>query len=615
MKQLLSAAMCAAVLVSLLLFPAQAAGAPDTALRAAAQMGIISQNQAGLDLPVKRGEFAKMLVTASPLKGTVSPAANASPYRDVPFTHGCASYIKTAVQKGWLSGYLDGSFRPEKPVTAAEAASGVLALLGYGPDDFSGSYPEGQMALYSSLGLSGGIRAGASDFLTWRDCAALFYNLLDVKMKDGDRSYAEVLGYKLNKDGRADIEAMLHTKTEGPFVVPSSGVNSVLPFTPAAVYRNDAPADIKALQTWDVLYYAKESQTVWAYSRRVSGTLEKVAPSREAPESITVAGVEYKLTGDAVKNQLGVSGGLSIGSVVTLLMGRGGEAAAVYTSADLSTQIIGMVTASGSASYTAANGTGYEAPAITLFGVDGQKYVVRSDKKYNQGSLVRVSFTTEGTKVSSLSRNNAVSGKASHAAGKIGQSPVAADVQIIDITDKTAVKVYFSRLNGVVLSRENVLYSEKNADGEITTLILKAVTGDSYAYGLVRSVQERNEEMDLSGTYRVLVNGQEATYSLSGRLLSAQKGPARFELMDGQLKGIRRLYERKTVDSITGMTLKAGGETHTIWDNASAYVYTDQQYRMVDRNELDPARYNIRAYYDAPDNQGGRVRVLIATPK
>ena len=240
---------------------------------------------------------------------------------------------------------------------------------------------------------------------------------------------------------------------------------------------------------------------------------------------------------------------------------------------------------------------------------------MQSGKTYPAGSLVRVSFTAEGTQVSALSRNNAVSGKVSYAAGKIGQIPVAADAQMIDIAGKTAIKVYLSRLNGVVLSDENVFYSEKNADGEITTLILNAVTGDSYAYGRVRSVQEQSEGMDLSGTYQVSVNGRETTYSLSGKLLSAQIGPARIELRDGQLSGIRKLSERSAVDGITGMTLQAGGETHTLWDNASAYIYTGRQYRMADRNELDPALYRISAYYDAPDNQGGRVRILIATPR
>ena len=67
--------------------------------------------------------------------------------RDRPYTHWAAGYIKTAVQQGWLTGYLDGSFRPDKTVTLEEAATGVLKLLGYTTEDFSGSYPYGQLAL------------------------------------------------------------------------------------------------------------------------------------------------------------------------------------------------------------------------------------------------------------------------------------------------------------------------------------------------------------------------------------------------------------------------------------------------------------------------------------
>lgn len=612
MKQIFSAALCVALLFSLLLFPAQAAGDAATVRRVAAEMGIAPAGQADLNLPVSRGEFAKLLVTASTLKGTVSPAGNASPYKDVPFTHAYASYIKTTVQKGWLSGYLDGAFRPEEPVTAAEAAAAVLAMLGYGSKDFSGSFPEGQMALYSALGLGEGIGAGAHDFLTWNDCGNLFYNLLNVKTKDGERKYAELLGYKLNKDGKPDVDAILNTTTEGPVVVPAGGWRSVLSFTPSTVYRNDAQADILSLQQWDVLYYSKGKQTAWAYARRVSGTLEKVVPNREAPESVTVAGVEYKLTGGTVKNQLGVSGGLTIGSVITLLIGREGEAAAAYAAAALSTQIIGVVTEYGTGAYKAANGSVYDAPTLTLTGVDGQRYTVQTAQKLHVGSLVRVSYTAEGARVSSLNRNSAVLGKVNNEAGKIGQIPVAADIKILDTSDKSAAKVYLSRLDRMTLSEKDVLYSEKNSAGEVSVLVLKEVTGDDYGYGLVLSAREQSEDMSLSGTYRVLVDGQETTHSLSGKLLSAKLGPARILLKDGQLSGVRALSELKSVDSITGMTLQAGGEAHTVWDKATAYIYKSQQYRKVDRNELDPALYNIRAYYDAPDSQGGRVRILIA---
>ena len=117
MKHFLSAALCAVFLLSFLLLPAQAAGDATTVHAVAVELGVLPDGQSDPSRPVTRGEFSKMLVTASTLKGTVSPAGNASPYKDVPYTHPYASYIKTAVQKGWLSGYLDGAFRPDKTVT------------------------------------------------------------------------------------------------------------------------------------------------------------------------------------------------------------------------------------------------------------------------------------------------------------------------------------------------------------------------------------------------------------------------------------------------------------------------------------------------------------------
>lgn len=615
MKRMLSAVLCAATALTLLVLPAQAAEAPEMVRRVAVEMGVMDAGEANFTRPVTRGEFAKMLVSASARKGTVSPTGNASPYRDVPYTHAYASYIKTAVQEGWMTGYLDGTFHPGQAVTAAEGATALLALLGYGSGDFSGGYPDGQMALAQSLGLCDGVHAAALSGLTLSDCTYLFYNLLGAKAKGGDKKYAEVAGYKVDKDGKPDVGAMLQPATEGPFVVPAGGAQGMLPFTPAAVYRNDTAADADAIQPWDVIYYAKGSRTVWAYARKVSGTYEKAAPDKEAPEAVTVSGTEYKVGGAAAKSQLGTGSGLPIGSVVTLLLGRGGEVAAAYAAESLSTEIIGVVTAAGTSPYTSANGAPYEAATVTVLGLDGQSYTVKAAQKRSVGSLVRVSFPSGGVKIESLRQNQAVIGKVSDKGRRVGQSPAAPDIRILDVADGAAAKVYLSRLDGLTLRSEDVLYSEKNAAGEVSALILKGVTGDQYRYGVVLSAKEENDGQSLRAAYRVLVNGETTAYSLADRVLGAKPGPARIETQDGQLKRIVQLGKVDRVDSISGVTLKGAGETHTIWDNATAYIYKDQQYHKADRNELDPAVYNMKAYYDAPDSEGGRIRIIVATPR
>ena len=122
-------------------------------VRAAGIMVGDASGNMNLDKTVTRAEYAKMLVAASTYKDKVSGVSNSSPFSDVPYTHWAAGYIKTAVAQGWLTGYLDGSYKPDNTVTLEEAATGALKLLGYTTEDFSGSYPYGQLALYESLGL------------------------------------------------------------------------------------------------------------------------------------------------------------------------------------------------------------------------------------------------------------------------------------------------------------------------------------------------------------------------------------------------------------------------------------------------------------------------------
>ena len=129
-------------------------------------------------------------------------------FKDVPYTHWAAGYIKTAVQQGWISGYLDGSYKPNRTVTLEEAATGVLKLLGYTTSDFSGSYPNAQLALYKSLNLNTRITASQGSSMTRRNMMYLFYNLLNTKTKDG-RVYAQTLGYKLNSSDEIDYLSVI----------------------------------------------------------------------------------------------------------------------------------------------------------------------------------------------------------------------------------------------------------------------------------------------------------------------------------------------------------------------------------------------------------------------
>ncbi len=84
------------------------------------------------DANVSRAEIIKIVLEAAG-DGQIALAgasASAVVYTDVPATHTLAPYILLAASRGSISGYGDGSFRPDAQVTRAEAAKIVANVLG-----------------------------------------------------------------------------------------------------------------------------------------------------------------------------------------------------------------------------------------------------------------------------------------------------------------------------------------------------------------------------------------------------------------------------------------------------------------------------------------------------
>lgn len=220
-----------------------------------------------LERAVTRAEFTKMAVSESPYKDSVGETAATDPYPDVPRSHWCAPYIRTAVDMGLVQGDLEGYFHPQEDISLAEGVTEALRLLGYTDGDFSGPWPAGQMALYRALDLDEGVLAQSSeDTLTRRDCLHLFYNLLTVSTKTGG-AYIQSLGHTLNQDGEVDISQLFEVEREGPVALTGQWEDS-LPFDPAdaLIYRDDDRATLDDLREYDLLYWAKDQAILFAYA-------------------------------------------------------------------------------------------------------------------------------------------------------------------------------------------------------------------------------------------------------------------------------------------------------------------------------------------------------------
>ena len=250
-KRFLAFLLAVCVAVSMLVLPASAVGS-NAAVQTATALGGLTAGQAGsLGAPLTRGQAARLLTAFSAYRDTTTAQGRTGRlYSDVDSDSPYAVYIRTAVQNGWMTGYSDGSFRPDNTVTLEEACTMALRLLGYDVAKLGGTFPTAQLSKAGALGLRNEINARQGETLTLEQGTMLFYNALTA-MNGSGQVYASTLGFAVN-NGQVDISSVLLDNVKGPFVADAS---TVLPFAPAAIYRNDEVTTSAALSSYDVYYY------------------------------------------------------------------------------------------------------------------------------------------------------------------------------------------------------------------------------------------------------------------------------------------------------------------------------------------------------------------------
>ena len=475
-KRILSLLLALCTACTLLVMPASA-GSANTAVQAAVMLGGADSGQ-DTAAALTRSQLARLLAAFSPYRESAASAG--SLFADVGGTDAAAPAIRTAVSQGWMSGYSDGSFRPDQAVTLEEGCSAVLKLLGYDVTALSGSFPDAQLNKARELGLRDGIAAQPGEALTFAEGAQMLYNALSAPTAGGE-VYGSTLGFTVT-DGQVDVSSVLMEKVEGPFV---SDGNTQLPFAPEAVYRNEEAAASAELGQYDVYYYNENARTLWIYTRKAAGRITAVAPSAAAPTSVTVAGVEYAIGTSEAASALSSLNGGGVGQVVTLLLGMDDEVVRVLTGTEADQVFYGVVQSSAR-SLTETNGADV-LQKVAVACTDGVTRTVNVDKSlsFPAGWLVEITVDENGESIRTLGEKQ-TAGTFSADGAALGDTPLAADVEILDTTGEgMAGTVRPSRLAGVTLAGDDVRYYTTNENGEIDRLVLDNVTGDLWTYGVL----------------------------------------------------------------------------------------------------------------------------------
>lgn len=595
----------------------------DTATMLLSSMGVISADSSGsynLSKTVTRAEFAKMIVMASTYKDLVQTASYSSPYKDVPAKNWAAPYIRIAVSKGLMSGYSDGTFRPNGSVTLEQAVNSTLKLLGYSQSDFVGAFPYAQMNLYSSNGLSENIVGGIGTLMTKGDAANLLYNLMGTTMKDGSKTYAESLGYALNASGEVDYAGVISSNMNGPYTVKSDSWASELGMNASSltVYKNGSVVTASEVETYDILYYSQSRGTVWIYDDRVTGVYEKASPSQNAVTSVIVSGTEYQLESSAAFSALSSTGNLKIGSAVTLLLGKNGGVADAVASTVLNESVLVYVTETGSKTYENAGGSQYTSLYMKGIKPNGSEIEYAIDQKWIEvGDLLKISFDADGgMQISTASSGGRVSGTVDADLYTIGTTSIAANATILDTNLGNYATTSMQRLDGVNLTGSQILYYEAGGS-QVTTLILKDVTGDTAKYGVLTSAKSNSSGMSLSGSYTYLIDGVSSTLSTSGSTLGAHTGPAKFYGENGKISMIKNLTsvgtKIKTFNSAQ-ITVSDDIGIYPVSPDVAVYTNASGTYKVSTLSAALTAfqsKKQVSFFYDKDPKAGGCIRVIV----
>jgi len=587
-------------------------------------LGIMTGDENGdmnLSKTITRAEFTAMLVSASSYKDRISYSSNTSVFKDVSYTYWAAQHIRVAVNAGWISGYIDGTFRPDSAVTLEEAAAMTLKLLGYDSSNLYGAYPTAYLEKFAALGLDDGITATKGEALTREDAMYLFYNLMSAQTASGT-IYGETLGYSLDTSGHVNYTSVISEDIKGPFVIGDTSLSALVPFSiyTASIYRNDAAASISDIEDYDVVYYNSVTKTVWAYSNKVFGLVTAISPNAVSPSAVTVGGNSYTLGTSEAVEKFSSSGEFSTGDTVTLLFGMNGEVVDVVSASAVDFASYGVVLGKTTSTYQDASGKNYMVDEVSVVTTDG---VVRSfsnatDASVIAGQLVSVSYLNGETTIKVVSKKS-VTGTFDFANMKLGAYTLADDVEIIDVNSDGSYKViYPSRLDGKTLNSTNVLYYGFNENQKIAFLILNDATGDLNSYGLVTKVQENEVTLSTgqtavgSYTYTYLVDGSTRSATTTAYYSAESTGGVCVKTDDGVLDDLEDM-KRLSVNAVSALSVTSGSLVYSVSDDVQVYYYDGSRYTLTTLSAVSNLdAYTLTAYVDKGFSAGGLVRVVLA---
>ena len=215
-----------------------------------------------LDDTIIRSEVTKMAVHALGLEDAAESAKGQTMFDDVSTDHWANGYINLAVSQGIIEGDGDGNFRPNAPITYAEAMTIMVRATGYTVSaEGKGGYPQGYIQVATSNGLTKNVQGSSAEEISRGNVAYLTTNALESRLMEqtgfGSGASYEITDKTLLKDylkvtkDSGQIIAIENTSLSGSSNLGKNQIKIGDKIYDAAYNMND-------LLGYNVEYYVKE---------------------------------------------------------------------------------------------------------------------------------------------------------------------------------------------------------------------------------------------------------------------------------------------------------------------------------------------------------------------
>ena len=722
-------------------------------------MGVVSgtgSNQFDPSGGLTRAQFSTMVVNFMQKGDQVPIHTTRTIFSDVTGTHWARGYVNLAAsltvkdgeeELALISGVGNGQFRPDDPITLAQAATILIRVLGYTSAQAGAVWPQSYMNLAASIGLSDGLAADYNAPLTRAQAAQLFVNALRCKNAQGAVYYTTlgevsedtiVLAVNVQTDdgstggairttrsessesylpanGQGDVYALqgkrgaqvLNDKGEIVTFVPDDsnaitvilsgnaepsyikgnngnqytmakdtmlytsdaaegkpymeGYSALVSGTQVTMYsergkivavyaigsststsdgavivmgnptvamfhqltggatnfnilKNREPIRMSQIQPYDVVTYDQLNNTLIVSDLRLTCVYEDASPNAKAPTEMEILGNTFEVLDSAWTT----TQNFNVGDNITLLLTVDGKVAGVIEpNGKTRSTAIGIVSGDGA----------------TVFLPNGGTLALKGTVSSTAGSaeqLVNISSGTKGRIGASPVTSKQAPGDFDIENMKLGEYTVTAGVRIYEKVGSSVAGLNIANLDVSKLEASDIDTYHLNSSDMVDYIVLKAVTGDAYTYGLLREGEQQLPSVGtLPGGSNRTVTVENGTGGLSETVIGYNfenrsfGGVARgFGEIEGLPKAaaVVELIEFKNISprdffvSQGANYVNLGGKTYRVSDHVECYKEAIKEWF---EEESGQARLSACLAFSSDltvyiDPVGEKVRVIVA---